>query len=143
MDKSKPVVVENLLDATPEVVWKAITDKNHMKEWYFDLEEFVPEVGFKFQFTSPGKEGRIFNHLCEVTEVVPLKKITCSWSYEGHEGISYVTFELVAMSDKTKVILTHSGLDSFPDIAAFAPENYIEGWSALIGKLLKEYVESI
>ncbi|HSH18897.1 MAG TPA: hypothetical protein VLA03_00500 [Draconibacterium sp.] len=36
--------------ATPESPWKAITVKEEMKKWYFDLEEFIPEVGFEFSF---------------------------------------------------------------------------------------------
>lgn len=143
MKNSKPLIIERTLNAPADIVWKAITNKQHMKEWYFDLEEFIPEVGFKFQFSSPGKEGQLFLHLCEITEVVPLRKITYSWCYEGYEGMSYVTFELQALGPKTKVTLTHTGLHSFPAIKALAPENFLEGWTAIIGTLLKDYVESI
>ena len=47
---SNAIVKEVLLDATPAKVWKAITDKDEMKQWYFDLKDFKAEVGFEFQF---------------------------------------------------------------------------------------------
>ena len=55
--KREMVVVEELIDAPVEKVWQAITDKDKMKKWYFDLEEFKPEVGFEFQFYGEGHKG--------------------------------------------------------------------------------------
>jgi uncharacterized protein YndB with AHSA1/START domain len=31
-------------------VWKAITNAADMKQWYFDIPGFKPEVGFEFSF---------------------------------------------------------------------------------------------
>ena len=52
--KAEPVINEVLLNAPVAKVWKAITDKDDMKQWYFDLAEFKPEVGFEFQFKGIG-----------------------------------------------------------------------------------------
>ena len=49
---SEPFVIERIYNAPVAKVWKAITDRDEMKEWYFDLEEFRPEVGFEFGFTA-------------------------------------------------------------------------------------------
>ncbi|WP_254166883.1 SRPBCC family protein [Chryseosolibacter histidini] len=136
----KPIVIEKLLDAPVERVWKAITDKDDMKQWYFDIAEFKPEVGFEFQFEGQN-EGRVFVHLCKVTEVIARKKLTYSWRYKGHEGNSFVTFELSEESGKTKIKLTHTGLETFPPLADFAKENFVAGWTALIGSLLPAFVE--
>jgi uncharacterized protein YndB with AHSA1/START domain len=54
--KAAPVIQEVVINASAAVVWKAITDKNEMKHWYFDLEEFKPEVGFEFQFYGGREE---------------------------------------------------------------------------------------
>jgi uncharacterized protein YndB with AHSA1/START domain len=35
--KNEPFVIERTLNASAERVWKAITDKDQMKEWYFNL----------------------------------------------------------------------------------------------------------
>ena len=36
------VVVERTLDAPVARVWKALTDVDQMRQWYFDLKEFRP-----------------------------------------------------------------------------------------------------
>jgi uncharacterized protein YndB with AHSA1/START domain len=141
MKKSEPIVIERTYNAPVEKVWKAITDKAEMKLWYFDLKEFKAEPGFKFEFTGGPDDGKQYLHLCEVTEVVPLKKLTYSWKYDGYEGISFVTFELFNEAGKTKLILTHRGLESFPDIPDFARANFVEGWTHIIGISLKDFVE--
>ena len=69
------------------------------------------------------------------------KKITYSWRYEGHEGISFVSWELFDEGDKTKLKLTHEGLETFPKIQDFAKENFVAGWNHIIGKSLPGYLE--
>lgn len=137
-----PIVVERTYDTHIENVWKAITDNNKMKKWYFDLPEFKPEVGFEFQFYGQGKDGEQYVHLCQITEVVAGKKLTHSWRYDGYEGNSFVTFELFDENDKTRLKLTHAGLDTFPVTAtnAFAKENFMEGWTHIIGISLKKFL---
>ena len=54
--KTEPVVKEVLLNVPVSKVWKAITNKQDMSHWCFDLlTEFKPEVGFEFQFKGEGK----------------------------------------------------------------------------------------
>lgn len=139
--KTEPFVIERLLDAPPQRVWKAITDKNEMKHWYFELEEFRAEKGFAFRFNG-GPDGRIYVHLCEVTEVIPGSKLTYSWRYEGYEGISFVTFELIPVGEKTKIRLTHAGLETFPaSNPDLARENFVAGWTEIIGTGLVNYLK--
>ena len=138
---SDPFVIERTYDAPIARVWKAITDKNEMKKWYFDLAAFKAEVGFEFQFLG-GSEEKKYLHLCKVTDVVPGKKITYSWRYDGYEGISYVTFELFDENNKTRLRLTHEGLETFPkDNTDFAKTSFAAGWTYIVGTSLKEFVE--
>jgi uncharacterized protein YndB with AHSA1/START domain len=140
--KKEPFIIERTYNAPVEKVWKAITDKNEMKQWYFDLAEFKPVVGFEFQFTGEGHKGEKYLHLCKITDVVPDKKLAYSWRYEGFEGISFVTFELFDEAGKTRLKLTHEGLETFPaNNPDFAKESFAEGWTHIIGKSLKEFVE--
>jgi uncharacterized protein (TIGR02246 family) len=111
-----------------------------MREWYFDLKEFEPEVGFEFAFVVE-HEGNTYDHRCRITEVIPQKKIAYTWRYEGHEGNSLVTIELLPEGDKTRLKLTHTGLDTFPKTPAFARENFEKGWTQIIGSELKKFVE--
>jgi uncharacterized protein YndB with AHSA1/START domain len=67
-----PFTIERVFDAAVNVLWKAMTDKDEMKQWYFDLKEFKAEPGFRFSFTG-GKDDRQYLHLCEVIDVIPIK----------------------------------------------------------------------
>jgi uncharacterized protein YndB with AHSA1/START domain len=138
----EPFTIERTFNAPASKVWKAITDPAEMRKWYFDLAEFKAEVGFEFSFTGGEPGGKQYLHLCKVTEVIPGKKLTYSWRYDGYEGNSFVTFELFEMGDQTKLKLTHAGIDTFPksnpDLVA---KNFAEGWTNIIGRLLKEYLE--
>jgi uncharacterized protein YndB with AHSA1/START domain len=138
--KTEPFVIERVYNAPVEKVWQAITNKEKMKQWYFDLAEFKAETGFEFHFEG-GPEDRKYMHLCKVTEVVPGKKISYTWRYEGYEGNSLVSFELFEEGKQTRLKLTHAGLESFPKHPDFARSNFEAGWNDLIGNLLKKFVE--
>lgn len=138
---TEPFVIERVYDATPSRVWDAISRREQMKEWYFDLAEFKPEVGFEFQFVG-GPPEKSYTHLCKVVEVIVGKKLKYSWQYQGEVGMSYVTFELFPEGNKTRLKLTHEGLETFPkENPHLAKENFVYGWTDLIGKQLKEYLE--
>ena len=141
--KANPVVVEEVLNAPAEKVWQAITDKEKMKHWYFNLDEFKPEIGFEFSFPGQGHQGESYMHLCKVTEVIPNKKLQYSWRYQDHPGNSLVTFELFPHGDQTKIRLTHEGLESFPATPDFARESFNTGWNELIGKSLPKYLDEV
>jgi len=112
------VVIERTFNAPVARVWKALTDVEEMRRWYFDLKEFKPEV----------------------TDVIPQKKLAYTWRYQGHEGNSLVTFELFANSDKTRLKLTHEGLETFPKLPAFARKNFEAGWTSIASEL-QRFVE--
>ena len=137
---TEAVVIERTFNAAVARVWEALTDADEMRVWYFDLKEFKPEVGFEFDFTVE-HEGTRYHHLCKITEVIPQKKIAYTWRYAGEEGDSLVTFELFADGDKTRLKLTHEGLETFPKLPTYARTNFEKGWTEIIGSSLKQYVE--
>src|SRR5205809_828423 len=138
--KDEPLVVERTFDAPVALVWKALTDKDDIKQWSFELREFAPVVGFEFQFDVE-HEGFKYCHRCKVTEAIPNKRLAYTWRYEGYAGDSLVTFELFAQGNKTKVRLTHEGLETFPKLPAFAKANFAAGWTEIVGTSLKNFVE--
>ena len=139
--KAEPFIKEVTFNVTVSKVWKAITDKDDMKQWYFDFKEFKPEAGFEFQFLG-GTDEKKYLHLCKITEVLPYKKLTYSWRYDGYTGESFVTFELFSEGDKTRLKLTHQGLETFPaDNPDLKRENFAQGWTFIIGTSLKDFLE--
>lgn len=138
--EANPSVTERIFQASVEKVWKAITDKNEMRQWYFDLEAFKPEAGFEFAFDA-GEEGRQFRHICKITEVVAHRKLAYTWRYDGYQGNSLATFELFPEGEQTRLKLTHEGLETFPPLPDFAKENFAQGWTFIIGTQLRDYLE--
>ena len=133
------LVFEHSFRATPETIWKALTDKESMKKWYFDIAAFKAEPGFDFEF-SGGKDGRSYRHLCKVIEAQPNKKLCHSWRYDGYEGISYVTWDLSPEGTGTRLRLSHEGLKSFPAVPDFAIANFREGWKHILHTGLVKYL---
>jgi uncharacterized protein YndB with AHSA1/START domain len=137
----EPLIFERTYNASIEKVWKAISDKEEMKQWYFDLEEFRPEVGFEFQFEG-GTPERTYLHLCEVTEVIEGRKLQYSWRYDGYPGNSLVTFELFPEGENTRLKLTHEGLETFPkENTDLAKHNFQQGWTEITGTNLRNFLE--
>ena len=137
-----PFTIERTFNAPSDLVWKAITVKDEMKQWFFDLKEFKPETGFEFEFYGGQPDGIQYLHKCRITEVINGKKLTYSWKYDGYDGISHVTFELFPEGNKTKLKLTHAGLESFPaNVPDFAKHNFEQGWTEIFDTNLKGYLE--
>ncbi|MEO5977340.1 MAG: SRPBCC domain-containing protein [Chryseolinea sp.] len=138
----EPFIIERTFNAPAIQVWKAITNNDDLKKWYFNLPEFKAQKGFEFSFIGGEKDGEQYTHLCRVTEVIPGKKLSYSWQYQGYEGYSEVSLELFDLGDQTRLVLRHTGLDSFPKHPSFARKSFEAGWTHIIGKALKEFVEA-
>ena len=138
----KEVVIEKTLNVPIEKVWKAITDNEEMKHWYFKIKEFKPVASFEFDF-SDGPPDRKYLHLCKVTDVVPGKKIAYTWRYDEYPGNSLVTWELTSEGDKTKIKLTHTGIESFKTgDPNFSEGSHEKGWTYIIDVSLRSYLEN-
>lgn len=138
----KPIVIEQTFNASIETVWKAITEINQMRQWYFEnIPDFKPEVGFETQFDVKS-EDRTFRHLWKVTEVVSKRKITYNWKFDGYPGDSFVTFELFKKDNTTMLRLTVRVTESFPqDIPEFLRKSAVGGWTYFIEERLKIHLK--
>jgi len=137
-----PIIVEQSFNRSIESVWKAITEVDQMRQWYFkNIPSFKAEVGFETQFNVQSRD-RNFLHKWKVIEIVPLKMITYNWKYEEYPGDSFVVFELFEKNNLTTLRLTHQVHESFPeDIPEFSRESGVEGWTFFIRRSLKEFIE--
>ncbi len=137
-------VIQRTYTAPIEKVWKAITDVKDLRTWSFDmLDDFKPVVGFETRFDVK-KGDNIYPHIWKVVEAVPGRKISFEWRYGGFPGNSVVTFELYPAGEKTRLVLIHRGLKTFlPDRhPELSKGNFAEGWTALIGKNLRDFFEA-
>ena len=137
-----PIVVEQTFDASLDAVWRAITEIDLMHQWYFEnIPAFKPRVGFETRFLVQSG-GRDFLHMWKVTDVVPRKKISYDWKFEGYSGESSTAFELFDKGKSTTLRLTVTVHEDFPEnIPEFKRESCIDGWKYFIRERLKKYLE--
>ena len=137
-----PIVVEQVYSATIAEVWKAITAKDQMRQWFFEtMSNFQPEVGFEIQFDVQA-EAQNYTHRWKVSEVIPEKKIVYDWRYIGYPGNSSVTWEISETPQGTKLKLTHNGIETFPqDNPIFSRESGEAGWGYFLHEGLKHFLE--
>jgi uncharacterized protein YndB with AHSA1/START domain len=141
MDKN-PIVVEETINASVEKVWQALTNKDQMKEWYFDIPDFELKIGNVFNFYEPG-ENKKYHHRGTIKEIILNKKLKHTWTHPSHsKGESILTWELDSLGNATKVKLTHDGIEQFADAGKnFEKESYEAGWKEIVGESLKNYLE--
>lgn len=142
-NNSAPIFVEQIFNAPTAIVWKAITDTDQMRQWFFEtMIDFEPKVGYQTEFDVEC-EGKIYLHQWKVTEVVPETRLVCDWRYGGYPGESLVTWELSESTDGTKLKLTHTGHDTFPqNNAIFSREICVAGWTYLVQESLKAFLSA-
>ena len=124
-------------------VWNAITNKEQMKNWYFDVPDFEPKIGNNFSFYG-GDENEEYHHFCEIVDLIPNEKLKYSWTYpEISKEKTLVKWELKPENEGTIVTLTHKGLEAFEHLGEnFKIHSFRKGWEDIVGKSLKEFVEN-
>lgn len=140
----QPIILSVAFNCPKEVVWKAITNVNQMKQWYFpQLTDFTPREGFETEF-SLAVEDRVFVHQWKVTEVTPVDRIAYQWQFGGLSGKGVSTFQLTELNNITTLHLNFTVLEPFPEhIPEFKRESGVEGWNYLIKESLKNFLSNI
>lgn len=130
--------MQQLYDAPPENVWRALTQESSLRAWYFpQLRKFELVVGSAVEFAN---DDSPYQKEWRVTRIVAGRLLAHSWAYHGYPGRSEVTFDVVAEGHKTRLQLTHTGLASFPQDPHFARQRFADGWQQLLGSNLKQYL---
>jgi uncharacterized protein YndB with AHSA1/START domain len=141
-------VTKNIvIDAPPEVVFKAITHQNELTNWFPDQAILETKVGgkMKFSFYKNSKRG---NQECgldtdkfaegTVTEFILKKKISYTWENSAEPDFprTVVTWELEKINnEKTNLKLLHTGFKVGEKV-----KQYDGGWSHFLNEL-KKYCE--
>jgi uncharacterized protein YndB with AHSA1/START domain len=137
-----PVVVEQSYNVTQAELWKAITEVEQMKQWFFpQLETFEPATGSETRFTVE-HDGKEYHHIWKLAEVAPPEKIVYDWSYDGIPGKGCVIWELTTTQDGSSLKLTNLVVEDFPqDDPAFQRESCENGWQYLLSESLVEHLD--
>ena len=140
MDKDF-ITVEAIYDAPLNTVWRALTELDSMRQWFFkEIQDFRPVPGFETHF-DVHHEGEVYPHQWKLTEVTPPQRIVYDWRYGGYSGESTVTWELLELPAGTQLKLTHRGIDTFPqDNPIFSRESGLAGWTYFVQDSLKTFL---
>lgn len=135
-----PLIKEFRYNAPIDKVWEALTETKKLKEWYFpQIQKVEPVVGFRFQFTDKGAE---YQKEWIVTKVTEGKTFAHTWAYKNYPGSSEIKFDLLSEDDNTKLIVTQTDLESFPNKQHFGRERFEWGWNNLLGQNLRHLLEN-
>jgi uncharacterized protein YndB with AHSA1/START domain len=131
-----------VIDASPEVVFKAITDPNELTNWFPDHAILEPEVGGKmrFSFYKEKSDTRTADAFPEGTikKFIPNKKLSYTWQRKDIPGFpeTVVTWELEDIgANKTRVELTHLGFTGKEERKTF--KEHDQGWTYFLDRLEK------
>ncbi len=117
--------IERVIDASPEAVYRAWTTPELMEQWYQDTPETVAtvtahelKVGGKFRIEFGTRNTPLWIETGEYLELDPPHRLVVAETLQNpaEPGIGWVgtrvTVELLAEGDKTRLVLTHEGLDA-------------------------------
>ncbi len=133
---SQPLVITRVFDAPRELVWKAWTDSEAMKQWWGPKSFTAPVIkmelkaGAKYLWCmrGPGPDGKEGDFWTTgiLKEIVPMEKLVYTDSFSNANGdvlpasaygmpgdwpdVLTVTVTFHDEGAKTKMILTHEGL---------------------------------
>jgi len=127
------------IDASPEIVFKALTDESELTQWFPDQAILEPKVGGKMKFTFLARKAknldRDFYPDGEIIEFEPNKKLSYTWRPEGISNFprTVVTWTLKKIgNDKTRLELVHSGFTGKPHEMY---EEHNSGWDYFTDRL--------
>ena len=110
MTSDDPLVVERLVAAPPDRVYRYLTEEDRWSRWQGVRAELEARPGGRFALAM----GNGMHARGEFVELEQDRRVVFSWGWVGHPdlppGSSIVEIELLARPEGTLVRLTHRGL---------------------------------
>jgi len=105
--KTRTIRLRAFVPASPEKVFKAISEPDLLSRWLLDRANLVPRKGGQYAFTWDGGP----THEGTVLEFIPGKRLAISWQWPGMEKllVTKLGFSVQPKKGGTIVTLTHSG----------------------------------
>lgn len=140
MPEQLPNIIKTvMLNAPIDKVWESVTNAEKLGSWFMP-NDFKAVEGHEFSLQSPFGPSP-----CRVEKVEAPHFVRFAWDTDGW----FVTFELKQVGEQTEFTLTHGGWKEASHIipkanmpAEAVQKNMDGGWTMLVGKKLKEFVEA-
>lgn len=146
---------EILIEASPEIVWRVITEPEHITRWFSDEAEVDARAGAHGTLTwRPGGRGGEKEHATIVPIVVvdaePFHRFSFRWNHPQGTGpdasnSALVEFTLVEEANGTRLRVVESGIALVThdeDSRARYFEQHEHGWSKHLGEMLDHVASS-
>lgn len=143
MQPTNNIVLEKTYNAPISLVWQAITEEQHMRNWYFDFKgQFQLEIGHTFDWYAGDLKDKQWLHRGEMLEIVPNKKLVHTWAYPGYAGKAIAYWELSEVdAATTKLNFRFEFAEPFDvNEPALVRDNFVNGWNELILNSLEQYL---
>lgn len=137
----KTIKKEIIVDSPISKVWMYLTVPDKLREWLMP-NDFEVKVGKKFTFQCEPKGDWDGVVLCEIKEVIPMKKLVYSWTTNVIQVETKVMFTLQETEGQTKIELIHSGWDALPVDKIDLFDRFNSGWEIFFNQQLYELIES-
>ncbi len=136
-EKETSVVVRKVFEADRDTLFRAFSDPEIMRRWFFPVEEGCVSadvtndfrVGGHFRIDMHTSDGTTYSHQGEYREIDPPHKMVFTWNSDFADG-TQVTVEFREAVNGTEVILTHEFL---PDEEQ--REGHRRGWNGCLRNL--------
>lgn len=140
---------EILIEASPEVVWRAITEPEHISSWFSDEADIEGRAGADGTLTwKPGGRGGEKDVdlvvPIRVVEAEPFRRFCFRWNHpQGTRPVesnsALVEFTLVEEAEGTRLRVLESGIDAVThdeEEKAGYRRDHEHGWAKHLGELL-------
>lgn len=129
---SEPVMIKTIyLKASPEKVWRHLTEKELLARWFHETNRDLTEtVSFEYFSFDIEKEDRKLMW-GDVLEVDPPTKLVHTFTHQWLKGVvTTVTWELAPFDGGTQLTMTHAGISEFSELTG-----HDKGWDEHLARL--------
>lgn len=128
------------LKASPQAVWRALTQPDAMKRWMKPSDEFQMlgaetdvRVGGRYHLVIKSPDGEEHDVSGVYREVAANRKLVYTWTWKSAPGReSLVTVELIPAGDGTELMLRHDGFADKP-----SRDRQEHGWTGCVRRLAR------
>lgn len=138
--EGRELVVDRVFDAPRERVWRAMTEREHLDQWWGpngfrnETSAFELRVGGEWRYVMHGPDGKDWPNWIRFHEIVPDERLVYDHGGEGDEPHFHVTLTLEAVGKKTRITMR----SLFPSVEALeAVKKYgaVEGGVQTLARL--------